>query len=155
MFFCCRSEFSQPESYFLFLLSFARVLCYGDGCLYGQPVWPIDILKLFVLPKVKYAVLVFNIWAHLMICNWQNCFTVVIVDSSRLETSVGVPTDVQPCGRPTRWVTLCLFCYFCFSLVWLGLSRKEDVTPFLLVLQYVCSLWINMTRGLTYNKRIP
>lgn len=52
---------------------------------------------------------------------------------------------------------MCLFFCFSFPLVWIDLdvSRKEDITLFLLMLQYVCFLWrINMARGLANNKII-
>lgn len=58
---------------------------------------------------------------------------------------------------------MCLFYCFCFFLLFffplvlpdLDVSRKKDITQFLLMLQYVCFLWrINMARGLTNNKII-
>lgn len=78
-----------------------------------------------------------------------------------LWTAVNPRLSVQLCRRPTRWVTLYVpvLLFLFISLVWANLdsnvSRTEDITLFLLMLQYVCFLWrINMARGLTNNKII-
>lgn len=118
------------------------------------------------MPKVEYAVVIYNfvgssddLLQATFVDGSSWLVAVPVADSSQPKISFSMMTSVQLCRRPIRWVTLYVpvFLFYFFGVTRPGLwcFQEEDITLFLLMLQYVCFLWrINMARGLTNNKII-
>lgn len=140
-----------------------------EGCLIqvklsGQPTWPIKLIfKLLVLPKVEYAVVIYNIMGSsgrsFSKLHWLTWARELLVGPRWASAWWLVCVPVQETNMMVNFVCAC-FCCFCLFLwcdqIWM--FPEKMIWTFLLMLQNVCFFGggggINMARGLSNNKII-